>query len=230
MKGRSPWNKPSQRKADIYKLLIQVGGEARWKTLKAHLEELRLGPTTLKQTLDEMVKEQSITKEARLGTEGAEVWYKIEHPLVNNVWENFLQKNNESCEDQNKPDALLQMFEDIKTNASKLKGKEKENYLQTQMQHVVKTASEAYVAFLSLHVRSAQFADSKKLSQIFDYLWSDLLLNDTKAFQKILGEYPTISLKAIEIFLIHDKAKLKDLLQSEEEYRKAMIAQQKNHN
>jgi hypothetical protein len=227
LKGRSPWNKPSQRKADIYKLLTQVGGEARWKTLKAHLNELRLGPTTLKQALDDMVKEQSITKEARLGTEGAEVWYKIQNPLVNTVWKNLEQKINEGC-DQNKPDALLQMFEDIKANASKLKGKEKENYLKTQMEHIVKAASEAYVAFLSLHVRGAQFADSKKLSQIFDYLWSDLLLNDTKTFQKILGEYPTIGLRAIESFLIRDKAKLEDLLASEEEYRKAMIAELKN--
>ncbi len=222
MKGRSPWNKPSQRKADIYKLLFQVGGEARWKTLKAHLDELRLGPTTLKQTLDEMVKEQSITKEARLGKEGAEVWYKIEHPLVNNVWENFLQKNNKRCEDQNNPDALLLMFEDIKANASKLKGKEKENYLQTQMQQIVKAATEAYVAFLSLYVRGAQYVDKVKLSQTFDYFWSDLLINDTKTFQKILGEYPTLGLRAIHSFLIKDKAKLEEVMQAEEEYRKVM--------
>jgi len=226
MKGKSPYNK--QRKPEIYKLITKLGGEARWKTLKAQLDELRLGPTTLKQTLDEMVKEQSITKEARLGTEGAEVWYKIQNPLVNTVWENFKQKINKGSEDKNKPDALLQMFEDIKANASKLEGQEKENYLQTQMEHVVKSASEAYVAFLSLHVRGAQFADSEKLSQIFDYLWSDLLLNETKTFQKILGEYPTIGLRAIEGFLIHDKAILADLLASEEEYRKAMIAELKN--
>ena len=114
------------------------------------------------------------------------------------------------------------MFEDIKANASKLKGKEKENYLQTQMKQVVKAASEAYVAFLSLYVKGAQYIDKIKLSQTFDYLWSDLLINDTKTFQKILSEYPTISLRAIHSFLITDKTKLDEVMQAEEEYRKAM--------
>ncbi len=47
MKGRSPWNKTDVRKRDAYGLLLKLGGEARWKDLKANLEELGWGPTTL---------------------------------------------------------------------------------------------------------------------------------------------------------------------------------------
>lgn len=72
-----------------------------------------------------MVKEQSITKEGRLGNERAEVWYKIQNPLFNTVWENFKQKVNEMYNDQNNPNALLLMYEERKANASKLKGKKK---------------------------------------------------------------------------------------------------------
>ena len=230
MKGRTVWNKPSKRKAEIYQLLVRIGGEARWKTLKAQLDELQLGPTTLKQTLDEMVKEESITKEARLGTEGAEVWYIIQYPLVKDVWANFIKHNDAQIEDHSKPDALLQMFEDIKANASKLEGKKKDDYLKEQMQQVVKAASEAFVAFLSLHVRNAQYYDSPKLSYAFDYLWADLLLKDTKTFQKILGEYPTISLREIHSFLMKDKSKSKldEVMAAEKEFGKNMVAYQNN--
>ena len=57
MKGKSPFNKPSLRKTEVYKLLLKLGGEAQWKDLKDKLDKLGWGPTTLKQTLDEMVEE-----------------------------------------------------------------------------------------------------------------------------------------------------------------------------
>ncbi len=75
MKGRSVWNRPPLKKIDAYNLLLDLGGEARWKDLKANLNKLGWGPTTLKQTMDELVEEGSVTKEARLGTSGPEVWY-----------------------------------------------------------------------------------------------------------------------------------------------------------
>ena len=52
MKGRSPLNRPSIRKTDVYKLLLNLGGEARWKDMEMKLKELGWGPTTLKQVLD----------------------------------------------------------------------------------------------------------------------------------------------------------------------------------
>ena len=47
------------------------------------------------------------------------------------------------------------MYEDIAINASKLTGTEKERYLQAQMQQIVRAASEAFIAFLTLYVRES---------------------------------------------------------------------------
>lgn len=77
MKGRNPLNRPSVRKTDVYKLLLNLGGEARWKDMELKLKDLGWGPTTLKQVLDEMVKDGSIIKEARLGVRGPEAWYSV---------------------------------------------------------------------------------------------------------------------------------------------------------
>ena len=60
MRGRSPYNKPSVRIKEAHDLLLKLGGEARWKDLKANLKELGWGPTTLKQTLDQMIKKRLI--------------------------------------------------------------------------------------------------------------------------------------------------------------------------
>jgi hypothetical protein len=215
MKGRSPWNKPTQRKADIYKLIVQVGGEARWKTLKAHLDELRLGPTTLKQALDEMVNEQSLTKEARLGPDGAEVWYKLDTTVDEWSTRNF----NRTSEDA---EYVQEMFDETKKKAAKLKGKDKDDYLQAQMLKIVNIASEAYIEFIGRFVRAAQFNDKAKLFQIFEYCFFYVLINDTKIFQNILSDYPSISLRAIQSYLIKDKAKLEKAMQAEEEYRKVI--------
>jgi predicted ArsR family transcriptional regulator len=79
MKGRSIWNRPPIKKHDAYRLLLELGGKARWKDLEAHRSELGWGPTTLKQTLDELVKDGSVMKEARLAKSGGpEVWYSAE--------------------------------------------------------------------------------------------------------------------------------------------------------
>ena len=56
MRGRSPFNKPSIRKDDLYRLLLENGGELRWKNLKEKVREtLHWGPTTLKETLDQLI-------------------------------------------------------------------------------------------------------------------------------------------------------------------------------
>jgi len=217
MKGRTVWNKPKNRNPEIYKLLIQTGGEARWKTLKAHLDELHLGPTTLKQALDEMVKEQSITKEARLGTDGAEVWYKIPQTL-DEVWINF-QKN----ASLKNPNSLELLHKDIKEKASRLKGKEKSDYIQTQMQEVVKNARDSYISFMSIYLRGAKYGDIAQMNHAYDYVLSDVLVKETKSFQKILAEYPDFGLRAIYSYLLKDKTKLDELMQTEEERMKANI-------
>jgi predicted transcriptional regulator len=91
MKGRSPWNRPSIKKQDAYKLLLQLGGKARWKDLEAHRSELGWGPTTLKQTLDELVKDGSVMKEARLAKSGGpEVWYHAEEKGITLLLRNVL--------------------------------------------------------------------------------------------------------------------------------------------
>ena len=219
MKGRRPWNKPSQRKADVYKLLVQTGGEARWKTLKAHLDELRLGPTTLKQTLDEMVAEESITKEARLGVEGAEVWYKIQ-VRTDEVWGQF-QKGLDEGAAEKLVDPFPQLVKGIKEKAAKLEGAKKEAYVLEQMQKIVKLASESYLSFLGLYVRGAQYTDKDKLDQAFDYFLRDVLVDETKAYLNILSEFPSLGLKAIHCFLIADEGKLEEVLRAEEENKKA---------
>jgi hypothetical protein len=215
MKGRSPFNKPSKRKAEIYQLIVKVGGEARWKTLKAHLEELRLGPTTLKQALDEMVKEQSLTKEARLGPDGAEVWYKLD-PSVDEWSTRNPDRTSENAE------YVQEMFDETKKKAAKLEGKEKDDYLQAQMRKIVNVASEDYIEFIGSFVRAAQFNDKAKLFQIFDYYFFYVLINDTRIFQNILSDYPSIGLKAIQSFLIKDKVKLEKVMRAEEEHRKVI--------
>ena len=59
MKGRSPSNIPGVKKKDLHNLLLELGGEARWKDLKNNARiTLHWGPTTLKQTLDQMVREK----------------------------------------------------------------------------------------------------------------------------------------------------------------------------
>jgi hypothetical protein len=126
---RSPFNIPTKRKAEIYQLTVKVGGEARWKILKAHLNEDHLRPTTLKQALDEMVKEQSITKEARIGPDGAEVRYKLDTTMDERSTINF-DRTSEDAE------YAQEMFDKTKKKAAKLNGKDKDDYLQAQIRKI----------------------------------------------------------------------------------------------
>ncbi len=227
MKGRSPWNKPDTRKANVYKLLIQSGGEARWKTLKAHLQELRLGPTTLKQTLDKLVNEGSVTKEARLGKEGAEVWYKIQIK-VDELWSRLERDTAEGLESPDSPDLRLGLFSAIREKAARLEGVEKDAYLFDQMLRIIKMASEGYIAYLYLYVRGAQFNDREQLDHAFDYIASEALLRETKTYQKFLSEYPKPSLRAIHSLLLVDKSRLDEMMRYEEEDRQAKLSKRRN--
>ena len=226
MKGRSPFNTPKQRKKDIYQILVQTGGEARWKTLKAHLKELQMGPTTLKQTLDKMYNEGSIIKEPRLGPKGAEVWYKITTDL-DEVGINQKKNTQQTENGQNEPYSLDQYYKDLKEKASQLKGKEKSDYLQTQMGTVFEQAMEMYAQYLSCYVRGAQFTNLAKLDYIFDYYINGVFLEDNRFYQKMLAEYPAGSLRAIHGFLLEDESKVEEVMRAEEENRKAKIAKNK---
>lgn len=91
MKGRSIWNRSSIKKHDAFELLLQLGGKARWKNLEAHRSKLGWGPTTLKQTLDELVEEGAVMKEAKLGKSGGpEVWYYAEEKGITLLLKNVL--------------------------------------------------------------------------------------------------------------------------------------------
>jgi predicted transcriptional regulator len=75
MRGRNATNKLRFRKEDVYKLLLRLGGEARWRDLESHLPDLQMGPTMLKNTLDSLIEEGAVRKEARATKKGPEVWY-----------------------------------------------------------------------------------------------------------------------------------------------------------
>ena len=227
MKGRSKFNNPKTRKAEIYQLIVREGTEARWKTLKTHLEELRLGPTTLKQTLDEMITEGSITKEARLGTEGAEVWYKIATKL-DAIWGNP-EKNMQQAESILKEAYTLdQYYKEIKEKASTLNDKEKTDYLQTQMEIVFENAMESYAEYLGSYVRGAQWANPTELDYVFNYYINSVFLEDNALYQKILAEYPIDSLRAIHSFLLEDQSKVDKAILKEEKNRKTKISKMRN--
>jgi hypothetical protein len=227
VKGRSKFNDPIKRKAEIYQLIVRAGSEARWKTLKAHLEELRLGPTTLKQALDEMITEGSITKEARLGTEGAEVWYKIATKL-DAIWGNPEKNMQQAESNQKEAYTLDQYYKEIKEKASTLNDKEKTDYLQTQMEIVFENAMESYAQYLGSYVRGAQWANPTELDYVFNYYINSVFLEDTALYQKILAEYPIGSLRAIHSFLLEDQSKVDKAILKEEKNRKEKISKMRN--
>jgi hypothetical protein len=218
MKGRSPWNNPTHRKADIYKIIVKAGGEARWKTLKTHLKELYIGPTTLKQTLDNMIEEKSIIKEARLGQDGAEIWYKTST--------NIKQPKKPLLQSLDIQDTIKK-YEAVKEKASRLDGKERESYLFEEMQKIVQQAARSYVEFVGSFARLSQFNGRTNVAKLFDYDLNEMLLNDTRAVEMLLSDYPSLGLYAVNSYLIEDKTKLERAMQREKEYCEAMLSFEK---
>ena len=139
MRGRSPFNKPPVRKTDVYRFLIKLGGEGRWKDLKAHLKEFGWGPTTLKRTLDEMIEEGSIYKEARLGRAGPEAWY-ITKVKDTDIWDAIKREYV----------PFEQLVLGIQNTLQELEGKqeEKEVFLKRQLQKLVRMPMDAYAALV----------------------------------------------------------------------------------
>ncbi|MDI6904546.1 MAG: hypothetical protein QMD13_03510 [Candidatus Bathyarchaeia archaeon] len=186
MKGRSVWNKPSVRKTDVYKLLIKLGGKARWKHLKAHLKDLGWGPTTLKQTLDEMVKEGSIIKEAVAGDKGPEVWYKAR------IWASDGWKKFEEFLDRRKAaPSFEEMRRIIREKMQKLEEVEKEAFLRGLLRDFVETADELYKVSFCLGIDELIYRP-EGAGVIIDTIF-EVLKEETKNFMRFFLEYPEIS-------------------------------------
>lgn len=210
MKGRSPYNKPSIRKTDVYRLLLKLGGEARWKDLKANLEELGWGPTTLKKTLDQMIEEGSVIKEARLGAKGPEAWYKVQIK-DDDIWAPFKR-----ALDERKDVPMEQIRQSIRDKAQKLRGKEREAFLKAQMQKIVEMARDAVSAELYMLVRGAfKKLEEGELLILFDYIFDVVLKEEMKEYMQILLDYPGQSMEVLLDFLIIEEDKKEEVLRIE---------------
>jgi hypothetical protein len=191
MKGRSPFNKPSSRKKDLYELLFKLGGEARWKDLDANLKQLGWGPTTLKQTLDQMVKDRSIIKEARLGAKGAEVWYRT---LI--AWL-------PTPKDRELTDLFGEMITSTRDAAKKLQGKQREEYLLDTLRMYVIGVMRTHISHLLLILRQAQIhkLNYSEALQSFDLSLDAAIKLEDKVLLGLLLEYGEYSMEAIDQIL-----------------------------
>ena len=213
MKGRSPLNKLSIRKTDVYKLLLNLDGEARWKDLEMKLKELGWGPTTLKQVLDEMVEEGSLKKEARLGARGPEAWYAVVikdddiwAPLLKSVgtadeirsnMTRELRDSKEKGKDQISLDELAeiikeikdtsieQVSENIKKRAQQLKGAERGLFLRAQMRKIAQLASEELQSLMYMEAKSCRLS-KEKLSHTH-FMLSTIFNNHLEEYLKVLN-------------------------------------------
>lgn len=207
MQGRSPFNKPSIRQNDIYQLmLLKMGGEARWKDLKEKARaELHWGPTTLKQTLDQLIEGKSIFKEARLGKKGgAEVWYRTATQLdllkTNIVWKPSLQfKPLEPTEDM-----IDKVIAYMREEAQKREGKEKEAFLRDYLHRVIfGLAMHSPAAQLLVALRTAEVHRLRKSEalQAFDLSFDYSVRRVDELLLELLLEYPEISMEVIDQIL-----------------------------
>jgi len=190
MKGRTEWNKPSFRKTDVYKLLIKLGGNARWKHLKTHLKELGWGPTTLKQTLDGMVKEGSVIKEAIAGDEGPEVWYKIRirESAVWRLFQEFLAK------EKGMP-SFEEIIDAIQEKAQKLEQNEKETFLKKELRELFETAKELYTVQFCLG--ADEIIHRREGTNTYINYSFEFLKEETTKYLKVFREYREISASLI---------------------------------
>lgn len=190
MKGRTVWNKPSIRKTDVYKLIVKLGGEARWIHLKAHLKELGWGPTTLKQTLDEMVSEGSIIKKAVVGDKGPEIWYSLPK-RDSGLWKLFPEIAEKS--------SRVPSFEEIKKvledKAKGLGKDEKEVFLRDALRELVETAAEIYTVMFCLGADELVCGRPGAVTYIDASL--DLVKEMSLEIMHVFLEYPKVGVGAV---------------------------------
>jgi len=202
MKGRSPYNKPSIRESDLYGLLLKMGGEARWTDLKDKARvELHWGPTTLKQTLDQMIKGKSIIKTAKLGTKGAEVWYRTKtpfdllKPII--VWKPTLQFEPHE-------DFITKFVANIREKAQKLEGKEKEDFLRGHLHGAVfgfTMASHWTYLLESLRTAEVQKLEKSEALQVSGLSYDFSVRRVDEILLELLLEYREYSMEIIDQML-----------------------------
>lgn len=190
MKGRTVWNKPSVRKTDVYKLIVKLGGKARWTHLKAHLNELNWGPTTLKRTLDEMINEGSIIKEAIAGNRGPEIWYRI--PVRSSgIWDLFPEVAEKS--------ARVPSSEEIKKvleeKAKGLGKSEREEFFRSALRELVETAAEIYTVMFCLGADELVYRRPGAVTYIDASL--DLVKEATLEIMHVFLNYPEAGAGAV---------------------------------
>jgi len=201
MKGRSPYNRPGLRKRELNTLLLKIGGEARWKDLKDKARvELRWGPTTLKQTLDQMIKDKHVIKEARLGTRTAEVWYRTRtqldllKPII--IWKPTLQfKPHE--------DILDKLVAYIREEAQKLEGKEKEAFLRDYLHKFVLIIMRSHIGQFLITLRRAEVdkLDKSEALQAFDLNFDYSVKRVDELLLELLLEYREYAMEVIDQIL-----------------------------
>lgn len=238
MKGKNPLNKPSIRQTDVCRLLLKLGGEARWKDLKMHLDKLSWGPTTLKQTLDEAVKEGSVIKEARLGPKGPEAWYTVviqEHeiwePLPKTIHDE-IRTTVETLKIKHKPEEYMSMEEltqlineikdtsmeqvsqRIRETAEQLNLAEREVFLKRQMRKITQLASEELQALIYLEARDVLQKGGKRASYTHSVLGL-IFNNHLDEYLKILTAYPACTMKVLLDQMIKDEDIREEALRAE---------------
>jgi hypothetical protein len=206
--------------------LLEIGGESQWKNLKA-LARTRLhwSPTTVKKTLDQLIEKKQIVKEARLGSKGAEVWYRIKtpadllKPII--IWRPTLQYE--------KPPGLDKRFSFIRETAQKLEGKKKKAFLREILHRVLFAVFLGHMGQFLIALRTAEVNKSEKAEALlsfnlsFDYLIRqvdellfDLLLDFRKTSMEVIDQilrepYKPASVlpRSIEGFLSSESSALK---------------------
>jgi len=190
LKGRTVWNNPSIRKTDVYKLIVKLGGKARWTHFKAHLKELGWGPTTLKQTLDKMVNEGSIMKEAVAGNKGPEIWYRL--PKRNSgIWELF----REIVEKSSRVPSFEEIKKALEQKAEGLVEHEREEFLRDALRELVETAAEMYTVSFCLGADELVHKRPGAVTYIDASL--DLVKQATLEIMHLFLEYPEAGTGAV---------------------------------
>lgn len=184
------WNKPSIRKTDVYKLIVKLGGKARWTHLKAHLKELGWGPTTLKQTLDELVNEGSIIKEAVAGDKGPEIWYRLPK-RDSGIWELFP----EIAEQSSRVPSFEEIKKTLERKAEGLGKHERDEFLRDSLRELVETAAEIYTVLLCLGADELVYRRPGAVTYIDASF--DLVKEATLEIMHVFLEYPEAGAGAV---------------------------------
>jgi hypothetical protein len=196
MKGRSPWNRPSVRKTEAYTLLMKLGGNARWRDLKSHLAELGWGPTTLKRTLDEMLIEGTITKEARLGEKGPEAWY-----TTRTGYKAYYEPHEIIV--SSRTGDLDQMMKNLQKRL--MESKHDNALLKTRLEEIVKMAGNTLTELFYLDARHT-FETNTRSERFFDLMYEGMAENQIRMFLQVCLEYPKHMMEVCES-LLEDKGK-----------------------